>query len=325
MEETNKLLQQLLGKTLAMSDNDIAVIVFEPDGTPKPDALKNLLALDAKRVEALKSKQADGFKSGYSTAMKEVMSKFEDNFKTKYKFDSDLQGEELIDDFVQKQLKGKEVTDEQVKGHSAYKGLQVAHQRDVEKISKEWQDKLTSRETEIKREKVLAKVIDSSMPLLEKLKPVLPAGEKQRSNLLGVFKERLTKRNWDLKSGADGIDVLIPLDPQGQRLENENAIPVTHSDVVRMEAENLFEFGQNGRATHDIHLQNGDGGGTGGVDGNKPSWANKIKLRKPASEMEFAQISKEIYGHKELTKPEKDEAVAKLYRVYTGKEQLAET
>ena len=83
------LIKSLAGKTLNLSDERLAEILYESDGTTiKADAIDKLVELDAERIKKLKLAHNDELTrmhdTGYSKAKGEVLSKYEEQIRKEF-------------------------------------------------------------------------------------------------------------------------------------------------------------------------------------------------------------------------------------------------
>lgn len=299
-DKIKNLLSEYLSKTLGKKKEEIEPLLTEEKIS---EALPALLSWDAARVDVFKKKETEGFERGYKKANGEVLSKFEKELKEKYELDSSKTGIELIDELVSAQKGSTKITDEAVKSHQLYLDLESRAKKQEKAIEAEWKAKIEALQGEYKRKEVNSYVLKEALAHLDTLSPVLPEEDAKKANQLKWFEAEVLGLNWEIKENQDGTKMLIPLDKEGKRIENEQGYPRDAKDIFTASAEKFWSFSKTQKRSSGAPPAGGGAGAAG-----KKTWEGKIQLNKPSNQQELAKALDSIRNHPELTVMEKTEA-----------------
>jgi hypothetical protein len=271
------LLSGFVGKALNIPNEQLAGIIYEPDGTTlKPDAVEQLLALDADRIKKLKDSHKEDLTKmhdkGYSKAKAETLSEYEKQLREENGITEELKGTDLIKAIVAKNAK-VEIDDEKVKLHPAYINLErkinneYIPKTDYEKVNEEFK----TFKSQIEKAEVEAVVKQDALKVFRSLKPVLSKDQVRATNQEIDFVSKMTAYQFDVQT--DGNHIVKEAD--GKRKETANGHPVNFADFVKSEASKFFDFEQQGDKGN---AGNGNGTGTG------------ASITLPATEKEYMQM-----------------------------------
>lgn len=241
----SELIKSLVGKTLNLSDEQVASYLYEEDGTTiKADAIDKFIEIDAQRIKALKeSHKADltaMHDRAYSEAKGEVLTKYEKQLQAELGFESDAKGIDLIKDAIAKFAK-TEIDEEKVKLHPKFIELEkklnqdFISKADYEKIKAEFDD----YKTQIDKTKISSVIKQDAIRAFRQLKPVLSSDPVRATNQEDDFVNKLIAYDYDLQN--DGNHIIKIGD---KRLETDNGYPVLFADFVKSEASKYFDFQQ---------------------------------------------------------------------------------
>jgi hypothetical protein len=218
-------------------------MLYKEDGkTINDDAMELLIEADAQRVQRLK----DGIKpakelleSQYKRGIKESMVNFEKEFKQKTGHEADLQGIELVMDYVEslKQAKTK-LSDDEFKLDRRY----IDAEKTWKKTVSETEARLIAERDGIvqqyqKKEK-FGRIKNDVKVILESLNPVLPSDAKVRDNQVNTFL-KLFENGYDYELQDDGNHVIV----DGQkRLEDKHGNPITFKQFAESKITDYFEL-----------------------------------------------------------------------------------
>lgn len=261
-KELLKFLVSFLSTTLKMDEAGVAAL-FEADGSPKADTLKQLLDKDKDRVALLiKGK----FDEGHKAAEKKVMTNLEKELKTKFGIDSDKEGVELIEAIVAaKTPKGAEITDEQVKKHKVYLDLKEANKLAIDEATKATKEELDKFKAQVAQKETSTVVKAKALSIFEDLKPVLSTdtakAAKQKELFVNLFE------NGQYRIEGERIIMLNPdktdmVDGHGNRMDFETA--------VKSKATELYDLAVADPKGSPGAKPPAGGGGGGGSTGKKP-------------------------------------------------------
>jgi len=272
----NQLLESLVGKTLNLSKEQLAELIYEPDGTTlKADAVEKLAELDAQRIASLKQGHKDELTrmhdEGYSKAKGEALSKFEKQLKDELGLQTDAKGIDLIKEAIAKNSK-IEIDEEKIKLHPRY--IELEKKLNNEYISKAEYDKISQEFNEFKDQieitKVNSVIKQDALKVFRSLKPVLSKDPVKATNQESDFVAKLTSFEYDLNDDGNHI-----IKTNGKRLETSNGYPVLFADFVKSEASKYYDFEQQDDKGN---AGNKGGGGAGGFVAPKNEKEYQIML-----------------------------------------------
>lgn len=311
-DKLKNLISDLLSKTLGRKADEIMPLLTEEN---IGEALNTILSWDGVRVDGFKKKEAAAFEMGYKKATVEQLSKFEQNFKEKFQFDSTKTGLDLIEDYIKSKAGDKVITDEQVKSHPVYTNLEKSIKTIEKRLNEDWEKKYNGLISEQKRKEVLSTVMKEARAHLEGLNPVLPEDSNLKSNQLSWFDKELQDMQYELRENADKTASIFILDKDGKRLENQHGHPKDFKEFVSDIASKYWQFSKTQkRSAHNPTTPAGQSGG------EQKQWQSKIQLRKPTNNAEAQKILDEINAHPELSRSDKNEAQIALAELMNGQE-----
>lgn len=301
MPTIKELLVGFCGKTLKMTDAEVAELFTKPDGEELiPDALSKLLAKDATRVQEFKVEQQTQFDNGYKKAQKEDRTKFEKEVKDNFGITSDKQGLDLIKDLITTKVNDAgTLSEEQVKAHPLYITTVTEADKKVKAVEKDWKGKLDTREAEIARERNLGAVQEKAVSLLKSLNPILPEDQKKADNQLGVFKKAISE--FDFKDENGTIVILKGGDIQ----KDAHGNLITFDDFVKAIGESYWDFKVGDGHTGAGNKTPAGGQGQGGKKGVK-TYKDKAGVEKTVT----APKSKDEYSSMMAKATEANERIA---------------
>lgn len=244
----NDVMMNFLTKVFNKTEDELGELIFEGEGDDRKirdGAADALIDLDAKRIGRLKDEysgdQTKKFDEGYKKAQKEVLSKFENQFKEQTGFDSDLTGVDLIMEWSKGLGKESKVTAENIKTHPEFLKIESewnkSHQEEIQKVKGEF-DEFKSN---VERNQVMGKIKDMAETEFMKLNPVLSQDPAKRKAQTGMFLERFDKYNYEFTD--DGVVIMN----DGKRLEDSHGNRVSFGNFVKSEADKLFDYEVQGK------------------------------------------------------------------------------
>lgn len=261
------------GKTYNMPAEEVASLFANEEGTElAPNALDALLSKDVTRVKGFTDKNQEYFNNGQAKATKEIMSDFEKKVVEKFGIASDKKGLELIEEVVGLKTGDKTAIEEnKVKAHPAYIALQDAMTKKVNEVEGAWKDKYTTFEKQVAKEKILSKVIETSMPYLDGYG--LPEDTTLRNNQLKFFRNEIEALEWEPHEN----DYIIK-DTKGEVVTDKHGNRMTHEKLVHNIAGNYW-------AKKEGQQRSGSGGDNNPGGKGNPGSAYTGKL--PANDAEL--------------------------------------
>lgn len=270
-----EFLTAFLGRTLNIPADKVASLLND-DGTEiKPEALTELLALDATRVQNFKTENQTYFDNGFKKAEKEAFTKREKEIKEKYGITSDKIGLELIEEIITAKAGAKvELEEDKVKLHPAFVTMQDQLNKKIRETETTWKEKYEGYEKTIAKEKTFEKVFKDAETELAGLKPILPKDAAKAAAQKGWFKDRLNKYGYVNQNGTTVIT-----DENGKALEDGHGNRITFKALVQQIANEYWEF-EDGT----------ERGGSGGDNdaGGKGTKGTPYKGKVPTSEAEYS-------------------------------------
>lgn len=257
----NEIIESLVGKTLNLPKEQLAGILYEPDGvTFKPDAVDKLVEIDAQRIKQLREAHKEDLTrmhdDGYSKGKGESLTKWEKQLKEELGLESDAKGIDLIKEAIAKNAK-VEIDEEKIKLHPRY--IELEKKLNNEYISKAEYDKVKVEFDEFKNQievtKVNSVVKQDAIKAFRSLKPVLSKDPVKATNQESDFVNKLTSFEYDLQDDGNHIIKI-----NGKRLETNNGYPVSFADFVKSEASKYYDFEQQDSRGNAGNANNGNAG-----------------------------------------------------------------
>jgi len=269
-----ELLLAFLTKTLNLTSEEAAKLLYKLGEDGKlteefnTDALGKILELDAARVSQIKeSGKVDTqelFNNGFKKAQKEVLAAHEKAIREEFGVDNtDLTGIDLVREVISKNTKSKggELTDENVKKHPLYLGLEKTKTSALDELKGEYEGKISSIESQYKRNAVLGTVKNDARSILAGLNPVISENQTVAQNRELDFLTKL--ESYEFQPGQNGEHLVLDKET-GNRLEDQHGHPVRFTDVVKEKAALYYDFKKQGEKGNGGN-EGGQGGKSGGV------------------------------------------------------------
>ncbi len=239
----NEALNNLVGRVLNISNEQLADF-YESDGTTlKADAIDRLAQLDADRIKGIKDNLKEEITKkhdeGYSKGKVESLSKFEKQLREEYKIETaDLKGVDLIKEIVSKNAK-VEIDEEKLKLHPRY--LELERKLTNDYLPKAEYDKLKAEydefKTTLEKTKTYSVIKDDAIKAFRELKPVLSKDATRALNQENDFITKLLAYEYEIQENGAHI-----IKKDGKRLETANGYAVTFADFIKSEASKYFDF-----------------------------------------------------------------------------------
>jgi len=241
MSKFKAIITGLLTVALQTVPEELAELLEKSDENEvdEKEFLKVFREKDKERVGNLKKTAHD---DGFKKAEKKVKTEVETALKEKFSVDSDKQGEELFDEILETASKkdggkGKPLTDDDVKKHPLYLGLENQMKGVEKKVKEEYETKIQDLQKQHSREKVVGTVSKKAMEIFEGLNPVLSGDAAKAANQKKAFAERFTSHDWEEANGE-----FFAIGKDGKREEDEHGHAITLSKMVKSTAETLYDF-----------------------------------------------------------------------------------
>lgn len=240
----NEQIIGFLSKTLNLDSESAAAMLYQKadDGTLtdkfNENALQDLLAADAARVEKLKGSGGntkEAFDNGHKAGKKEAMEAFEKQIKAKFPTDSTATGFDLVQDVIANIQKGTIAADK-VKTSPEYLALERQLKEQADAINAEWQRKLSETESAYQRKDQFNTVKSKLNVVLESLNPVLPSNPQAAQ----TWREQFFKEFEGLEYQIEGERIVALKD--GESIKNAQGYVVPFEELVKSKASNYFDF-----------------------------------------------------------------------------------
>jgi 23S rRNA pseudoU1915 N3-methylase RlmH len=230
-KEEQKILNDSLSKLFKIEPETLASLYNEAG---ELSDFSEILKLDAARILKFKSENDSQYKRG----IKEGAEKIESALREKYELDSELKGVDLVDHLVVKKIEdAKAAGTKDITKHPDYIKLQVSVEKQLKDRDKEWEVKLTEKEKEIIKAKLLEKVDKRALTNLESRKPILSEDPRKAQKWKDTYLNELHQGNYM----EDG-DTIIVLDREGKPLQTDHGKPVSFDDYEKEIADQFFEY-----------------------------------------------------------------------------------
>src|SRR5699024_7280508 len=301
-----KIITGLLSKAYKMDDGKVAELLKDGEEVSEETVIAALLSEDSNRVSAMKktADTSEKFQEGYAKDKKEERENFEKELKEQFGIESDAIGSDLINEIITTKAeelgKGKKgsITEDDVKKHPVYQSLEGRYKTDLNKVEEEWKTKLEEIESNHKKEATFKSVRDRALVVLDGLNPVLPGNPEIASNQKGWFINALKDYEFDLQD--EGRIVVMK---DGRVVEDGHGNSLDFNDLAKQTASKFFEFKKNNGGSNAGNNNQGEGGNSGGSQGDYPAG-----IKKPTTLEELSAILNE-----QSIKIEDRERVAEVY------------
>ncbi len=210
----------VLSKTLNIDTTGVASL-FNEDGTIKDNAEQTVLEWDAKRVTELRTgSNKTSFDDGYKKAQSEVLSKFENEFKTKTGHKSEKKGIDLVLDYATSVQKEGELTEDVLKKHPKVLTWLEEKEKAIADAKAEGESKLSEFQKELNKKETFGKVSNTALELFHKQKPVLSTDPIRRKAQEELFIEKLQGYEYEIQGDRTVIlkDGKVVEDAHGNRV-----------------------------------------------------------------------------------------------------------
>lgn len=237
-----ELLIGFLSKTLNLDTERIADLLFKKDADGKPtdevaaDAITNLLAADAERVQKLKPDTKEYFDNGYKKAQAEIAAKWEKLIREKTGVDPEgkLQGEALVD-AVKAASASQSADPDKVKTSAEYLELERRMRAELGTLKETYEKQIAEIQTGYEKQQIWAKA-SGRIREIAREKFDLPADQAKADALLDLFLHRFS----DLEFQPDTSEGFIPI-KGGKRLENQHGHARALAEVVEEYGKTVFD------------------------------------------------------------------------------------
>jgi len=250
-----------LSKTLNMPAEKIADLLYQKSDygkhtdTPKDDALAQLLALDADRVNKLKPDTKEIFNNGYKKAEGEIAGRWEKTLREKFGVDPEnkLQGEALAD-AIKATMADANAKPEKIKVHPEYLALEANMRKSIAEKEAEFKAQIDKIKAEAEQEKTWSEVLSDIKKTVYKLNPVLPEDATKAERQIELFAAEF--RGYQFQPDPEGG--FIPM-KSGERVQDKHGYARKLSDLVEEKAAFVFDIKAQGAAGN-AGNKNGNGG-----------------------------------------------------------------
>lgn len=237
------MMMNILTKFFNKTEAELSELLYdegEEGKVLKENAAQALIDMDAARVKRIRDDAAgDGgkkFEDGYKKATKEVMTKFENDFKEKFGIESDKTGLDLVAEYGESLSKGGSITAEKIKTHPEFlkieKDWRANHEAEVKAVREEFE----TFKGGIERNNLLSRVKGVAEQEFLKLNPNLSEDPAKAKRQTEMFLSKFDGYDYDF------VDNTIYVKKGDQRLEDGHGNPIGFGSLVKSEAEQLFDF-----------------------------------------------------------------------------------
>ena len=279
----SKELEILLGfttKAYNKSEDEIKALILNGDDL-KDNAMQALIDLDALKVRKLKDEQTKTFDNGYKKAQKEVLTDYEKKIKETLGLEVDLVGDEFIESIKTEFEKAKttkeksKLTDTDIKAHPVFIDYEKKWKKEKEEAIALKDQEFVQFKTGIERSNKISQVKSKAVEIFMALNPILPKDTTKAENQKNLFLQKFDAFDYEIP--ADGNIVVLK---DGNRLETSNGYPVAFNDLVKKEADSIFEF--------QVQKKVGGTGNENEEEGKKKKNTGTINMF-PKSDVEFGE------------------------------------
>ncbi len=254
-KELLEFLESFLSTTLKLDKAGVAAL-FEADGSPKPDALTQLLEKNKAHIATLNKGRT--FDDGYKAAEKKVKTEFEKELKESFGIDSDKVGVELITEIIEvKTPKGEALTDETVKKHKTYLDLKESVANQVKEAVKAEKQLHETYKSQVERKETITAVKNEALKIFNEAKVVLPKDAAKAEKLKNLFLKEIEAGNYRIDNGK-----VILLNEKGEDQQDEQGHRKDFTTVIKSMINETFET-EVGDPKSSAGNSNAGGGGGG--------------------------------------------------------------
>jgi hypothetical protein len=230
-DEEQTLLNRILS-TIFKLDGEALSRLYNSDG--ELTDLSVVTDADTKRVAKFNTEKTAQLNRG----IKEGAEKIEKSIKEKYG-DSDLIGVELVDSIVVKQIEdATKAGSKDISKHPEYVKLEASVNEKLKARDKEWEGKLSLKESEFNRVKLFDKIKDKALVNLETRKPILPNDPKKAQVWKETYLNELKAGNY--QESEDGTPIV--LDKEGNVLKDIHGNAITFDEFEKGISDKYFEY-----------------------------------------------------------------------------------
>lgn len=271
--EEQNLLNGILS-TIFKLDRESLSKLYNEDGDLTD--LSIVTEADTKRVAKFNTEKTAQLNRG----IKEGAEKIEKSIKEKYG-ESDLIGVELVESIISKHVEdATKVGLKDISRHPEYVKLEASLNDKLKARDKEWESKLSLKESEFKREKLFEKIKDKALVNLDTRKPILPTDPKKAQVWKETYLNELKAANY--QESEDGTPIV--LDKEGNVLKDSHGNPITFDEFEKAVSDKYFEYPvAQSRSTAGNQSTTGQTSGTGEVK-TKADALNRLKDPKITAE-----------------------------------------
>lgn len=221
-----EFLESYLSSTLKLDKAGVAAL-FEADGSPKADALTQLLEKNKTHIATLNKGRT--FDDGYKAAEKKVKTDYEKELKEEFGITSDKVGVDLISEIIEaKAAKGDTLTEEQVKKHKTYLDLKESVDKAVKEAVKAEKQVHETYKSQVEREKTISAVKTEALKIFDESKVILPKDAAKASKLKNLFLKEIEAGNYRIDNGK-----VILLNEKGEDQQDEQGHRKDFSAVIK--------------------------------------------------------------------------------------------
>ena len=282
-----------LSRTLNVGDEQLAELLYKKsdDGMltdeVNENALNQLLALDAERVQKLKPNTKEYFDNGYKKAQAEIAKQWENKLREKFGVDPEgsAQGDALLD-AIKAAVGEHAMKADKVKTHPEYLALETQMRKQAEQLKAEFEAEIEKREQTYKREQTWGQVSSEIRTALKGLNPILPSDQAKAERMLDLF-VNTHFRDFEYQPDGNGGFVVMK---DGQRVENQHGHVKALQDLVKEAADSVFEF-QAQKPAGNAGNSGGNGGATVNVKFNSDEDYYKARQEAAGNPARLAEIA----------------------------------
>lgn len=225
--QEKQILEAFLSKALNMDTGAMASLFNEAG---ELITVEPLLTANAEKV----AKQREISESQYKRGIKESREKLEKELKAKYGVDSELQGLDLVDEILAKEVEvhksASTTKDDDIEKHPKFIEKRREFEKQLTLKEKELVEKFQTEKAELEYEFVWEKARNKARMALPESKFILPEDQARREKLLKVYENEL-KELYKYAPTEDGIDFIV-LDKDGNPAQDKQGNMLKFSDVI---------------------------------------------------------------------------------------------
>jgi len=229
-ENESKILNEFLSKTLKIDAEELASL-YDEAGDLK--TLQPAFDADAVRVKQHRTANSDQYNRG----LKEAAEKLEKGIKSKYEFESELQGVELVDAIVLSKVEETKGASKDISKHPEFLKARDLWEKEQKKRDADWEAKFSEKDKEFVREKLLEKVRSKGLMLLDELKPILPGDPSKAAQWKQTFLNDLVSNNFQ-----EADDDFLVLDKEGKPLQDAHGYGRKFKEFHKEIADKYFDY-----------------------------------------------------------------------------------